>query len=230
MTTPTDKIQYPNIPDIIYVTMEGELIGANLEETVTIPKGAVVVGGCFVNVRNLEKFEQQEARIKELEEAAKAVIDRWYTPLWKDVPATADYIHDLEKSIGYKGEWCDLRAEKPTGAQEEHITLSVNDLPKCTIGYCECYEKGDYSDCEERYAETHRVVHAEFTDKQVEAASRPIYLQLIHDYQLFSALKCGELYIQDVEDLPLSVVKDAMNDTAKLIAKAALTAAMEVKE
>ena len=37
--------------------------------------------------------------------AAQALIDRWDTPLWKDVPATANYINDLRKALAeYKRE------------------------------------------------------------------------------------------------------------------------------
>jgi hypothetical protein len=32
----------------------------------------------------------------DLVEVAQAVVDRWNTPLWKDVPATAHYINALE--------------------------------------------------------------------------------------------------------------------------------------
>lgn len=34
-----------------------------------------------------------------LREAAQAVVDRWDTPLWKDVPATAVYIADLRAAL-----------------------------------------------------------------------------------------------------------------------------------
>jgi hypothetical protein len=34
-----------------------------------------------------------------LREAAQAVIDRWDTPLWKDVPATATYINALREAL-----------------------------------------------------------------------------------------------------------------------------------
>lgn len=34
-----------------------------------------------------------------LQEAAQAVIDRWDTPLWKDVPATAGYINALRDAL-----------------------------------------------------------------------------------------------------------------------------------
>lgn len=34
-----------------------------------------------------------------LRKAAQAVVDRWDTPLWKDVPATAVYISDLRAAL-----------------------------------------------------------------------------------------------------------------------------------
>lgn len=34
-----------------------------------------------------------------LRKAAQAVVDRWDTPLWKDVPATAVYIADLRAAL-----------------------------------------------------------------------------------------------------------------------------------
>ena len=36
----------------------------------------------------------------DLRTAAQAVVDRWDTPLWKDVPATAEYIGRLRASHG----------------------------------------------------------------------------------------------------------------------------------
>ena len=47
-------------------------------------------------------LETQAKRIAELEQAAQAaqaVIDRWDTPLWKDVPATAEYINELREAL-----------------------------------------------------------------------------------------------------------------------------------
>lgn len=35
-----------------------------------------------------------------LRTAAKAVIDRWETPLWKDAPATAGFIYALRDAMG----------------------------------------------------------------------------------------------------------------------------------
>jgi len=34
-----------------------------------------------------------------LREAAQAVVDRWDTPLWKDVPATAVFINELRAAL-----------------------------------------------------------------------------------------------------------------------------------
>lgn len=34
-----------------------------------------------------------------LRKAAQAVVDRWDTPLWKDVPATANYINELREAL-----------------------------------------------------------------------------------------------------------------------------------
>lgn len=47
-------------------------------------------------IRTLEAQAKQTA---ELEQAAQAVIDRWDTPLWKDVPATAEYINKLREAL-----------------------------------------------------------------------------------------------------------------------------------
>lgn len=35
----------------------------------------------------------------ELREAAQAVLDRWDSPNWKDLPATADYIARLRNAL-----------------------------------------------------------------------------------------------------------------------------------
>lgn len=39
------------------------------------------------------------AEIYTLRKAAQAVIDRWDAPLWKDAPATAEYINKLRKAL-----------------------------------------------------------------------------------------------------------------------------------
>ena len=44
-------------------------------------------------------FEDHEREVARLRLAAQAVVDRWDTPLWKDVPATAVYINALRKEL-----------------------------------------------------------------------------------------------------------------------------------
>lgn len=51
-----------------------------------------------------------------LREAAQALIDRWETPLWKDAPATAEYIHRLRAAL----------ADKPTGEGLPQAMVSRN--------------------------------------------------------------------------------------------------------
>ena len=41
---------------------------------------------------------------RELIAAAQAVVDRWETPLWKDVPATAEYIYRLRDALSIETE------------------------------------------------------------------------------------------------------------------------------
>ena len=43
-----------------------------------------------------------EAEAEQLRTAAQAVIDRWDTPHWKAVPATAEYIGRLRAALGEK--------------------------------------------------------------------------------------------------------------------------------
>lgn len=43
--------------------------------------------------------EAQEQRISELESAAQAVIDRWDSPSWKDLPPTRDAIERLRAAL-----------------------------------------------------------------------------------------------------------------------------------
>lgn len=43
--------------------------------------------------------EMQGNEVRRLAQAAQAVVDRWDTPLWKDVPATAEYIARLRAAL-----------------------------------------------------------------------------------------------------------------------------------
>ena len=46
--------------------------------------------------RELAGVTEQRDR---LAEAGQAVVDRWHTPLWKDVPHTAKFIQNLEDAL-----------------------------------------------------------------------------------------------------------------------------------
>ena len=46
-----------------------------------------------------DHYDEPEPAVPALLDAAKAVVDRWDTPLWKDVPATAQYINALRAEI-----------------------------------------------------------------------------------------------------------------------------------
>jgi predicted DNA-binding ribbon-helix-helix protein len=45
------------------------------------------------------KLSKAEAEKAELVKAAKAVVDRWHTPLWKEAPHTAEFINRLENAL-----------------------------------------------------------------------------------------------------------------------------------
>ncbi|WAP69059.1 hypothetical protein [Jiella pelagia] len=46
-----------------------------------------------------EAAAQEAALVDGLVEKVQAVIDRWETPLWKDVPATAGYIYEMRDAL-----------------------------------------------------------------------------------------------------------------------------------
>ena len=46
-----------------------------------------------------EEITRLREELATLREAAQAVVDRWDTPLWKDVPATATYINALRAAL-----------------------------------------------------------------------------------------------------------------------------------
>lgn len=49
--------------------------------------------------KTMQEFMRENRKLRE---AAQAVIDRWDTPHWKDVPATAEYIGRLRAALGEK--------------------------------------------------------------------------------------------------------------------------------
>jgi hypothetical protein len=56
---------------------------------------------CRENVATIETLRQQLTKPADevLIEAAKAVVERWETPLWKDADATAGYIYRLRDAL-----------------------------------------------------------------------------------------------------------------------------------
>ena len=65
---------------------------------------------CRAEIERLKDMEQAyleevklrlelEVEIERLREAAQAVVERWHTPLWKDVEATAAVINRLERAL-----------------------------------------------------------------------------------------------------------------------------------
>ena len=55
----------------------------------------------------------------DLRTAAQAVVDRWDTPLWKDVPATAEYIGRLRAALAAGQATAAPAQPAPSGATEE---------------------------------------------------------------------------------------------------------------
>jgi len=64
----------------------------------------VEVCGLFENMRGVKcevynAASDDDKMIFELLDASREVVERWDTPLWKDVPATATYIARLRKAV-----------------------------------------------------------------------------------------------------------------------------------
>ena len=51
---------------------------------------------CRAADKDIERLRGQKVTLLT---ASQAVIDRWHTPAWKDVPATAGYIQQLEHAV-----------------------------------------------------------------------------------------------------------------------------------
>lgn len=60
---------------------------------------AYIGDDCALDDRAADTLERQSAEIERLRRAAQAVIDRWETPHWKDVPATAVPIGNLRAAL-----------------------------------------------------------------------------------------------------------------------------------
>ena len=57
------------------------------------------VQGCNTSGSEIEANVHMIAAAPELLDAAIAVIERWDSPLWKDMPATAEYIGRLRQAV-----------------------------------------------------------------------------------------------------------------------------------
>lgn len=109
-----------------------------------------VHGKCYARIRELEEQLENERnqfgfactgrkaaidRADKLEAAARAVVDRWHTPLWKDVEATAVSIHALEALLTPAETSCEHDLQKP------NCTVEVQQLAKAQRGECTvCHE------------------------------------------------------------------------------------------
>jgi len=46
-----------------------------------------------------DEMRKVERKLNNIRKEAQAVVDRWDTPVWKDVPATAEYINALRRAL-----------------------------------------------------------------------------------------------------------------------------------
>ena len=70
----------------------------------------------------------------DLRTAAQAVVDRWDTPLWKDVPATAEYIGRLRAA---------LAAGQATAAQAQPAAQQGVAYAALPEPYCNAHDDAD---------------------------------------------------------------------------------------
>ena len=59
----------------------------------------IAADAAILNDRQAKRIALLERERDELIEAAQAVICRWETPLWKDVPPTGEYIYRLRDAV-----------------------------------------------------------------------------------------------------------------------------------
>lgn len=74
----------------------------------TVEQMRVRPDGAYVRAADydalLAEKEAAEARVKLLEDAGQAIVDRWDTPKWKAAAATADCINAMRAALAQKGE------------------------------------------------------------------------------------------------------------------------------
>lgn len=88
-----DRINLPEISE-----SDARRIVACVNACAGIPTGMLIAAGQSAVIA-LRPIDEVIAERDELLAAAQSVIDRWDTPLWKDVPATAEYINKLREAV-----------------------------------------------------------------------------------------------------------------------------------
>lgn len=63
-----------------------------------VPVGTLLYTSATTNDA-ADEIERSRAAIAELIEAGRAVVERWESPLWKDLPNTGEYIYALRDVI-----------------------------------------------------------------------------------------------------------------------------------
>jgi hypothetical protein len=82
--------------------------------------------GEYVKYSDYEALRQQLTKpaVEVLIEAAKAVVDRWETPLWEDAPATAGYIYRLRDALNAKPADHIVDVNKMVSVADDTISVS----------------------------------------------------------------------------------------------------------
>lgn len=86
---------------------EAELIQANFYGSKMTSTKVVCKNQCHAIDEDWWSINDEEKAIKvwndriylKLLKASISLVERWDTPLWKDVPSTAEYVNDLRKAI-----------------------------------------------------------------------------------------------------------------------------------
>ena len=107
----------PRLAEYIYDLMDGSMVNYDIDD---LEKVAAELRRQHARITELEAQLAQRFDAADVATAAQAVVDRWDTPLWKDVPATAEYIGRLRAA---------LAAGQATAAQ-------AGEYPALVCDYC----------------------------------------------------------------------------------------------
>ena len=86
-------------------------------------------------ITELESQLAQRFEAADVATAAQAVVDRWDTPLWKDVPATAEYIGRLRAALA-AGQATAAQAAQPAQPAAESSRFGSPELQAMVIARC----------------------------------------------------------------------------------------------